>query len=66
MKLLSVSKKENEIIIVYKVWPENNPAKVKQTDVSFHFREGVSDSKTTNDLFSTMSRYVQAREKINN
>ena len=65
IKLLSVSKKGNEIIITYKVWPENNPAKVKQAEVQFLFKEGVSDSQTTNELFSTMSRYVQAREKLN-
>ena len=65
MKLLSVSKKDNEIIIVYKVWPENNPANVKQAEVMFDFVDGVSESQTTNELFATMSRYVQTRENFN-
>ena len=64
IKLLSVSKKGNEIIIAYKVWPENNPAKNKQADVVFNFVDGVSESRITNDMFTTMSRYVQAREQL--
>ena len=65
MKFISASKKDNEIRIVYKVWPENNPANVKQAEVMFDFVDGVSESQTTNELFATMSHYVQAHEKLN-
>lgn len=66
IKLQKVSKAGNEILIVYKVWLNSNPSNIKQTEAVFHFTDGVSDSKTVNELFSYMSRYVQAREQMNN
>ena len=38
---------------------------VKQADLAIHFSGGVSESHSTNELFSYMSRYVQAHEKLN-
>jgi len=65
MKFISASKKDNEITILMKVWPDKNTANVKQADLKIHFIDGVSESRTTNELFSTLSRYVQARENFN-
>ena len=48
-----------------KVWSDKNSKDVKQVDLTFHFNDGVSESQSTNELFSYMSRYVQAREKLN-
>lgn len=62
VKLQSAIKKGDDIVVVYKIWPEQNDANVTQTDVVFHFLNGVSESKNVNELFSTMSHYVQARE----
>lgn len=56
----------NEISVKYKIWLGENPKKIKQTFVSFHFIDGVSESKTVNEMFSYMSRYVQAREQLKN
>ena len=61
----SASKTGNEITAKYKIWLGDNPKKIKQTLVTFHFVDGVSESKTVNDMFSYMSRYVQAREQLN-
>jgi hypothetical protein len=37
---------------------------VKQTELAFHFKDGVSESQATNELFCMMSRYVQHREQL--
>ena len=65
MKFISASKKDNEITILMKVWPDKNTANVKRADLKIHFIDGVSESRTTNELFSTLSRYVKAREILN-
>ena len=65
LKLISASKSGTDITVKYEVWPDDNSANVKQTNVLFLFREGVSESRTTNELFATLSRYVQAREILN-
>ena len=65
MKFLSASKKSNEISILLKVSPDKTIEDMKQVDLSIHFKDGVSESQRVNDLFSNMSRYVQAREKLN-
>ncbi len=64
IKLESASKTGNEITVKYKIWLGENPKKIKQTLVTFHFTDGVSDNKTVNEMFSYMSRYVQARENL--
>ena len=45
-------------------WLNKNPKNIKQTDVSFHFKDGISESQTVNEMFSNMSRYVLAREQL--
>lgn len=47
------------------MWLDMNTRDVKQVDLTIHFIDGVSESQTANELFSYMSRYVQAREKLN-
>ena len=64
IKLESASKAGNEIAIKYKVWLGDNPKKIKQTLVTFHFTDGVSEGKIVNEMFCYMSRYVQAREQL--
>ena len=65
LKFVSVNKKDNEITILMKVWPDKNTKDVKQADLTIHFIDGVSESQSANELFSYMSRYVQAHEKMN-
>lgn len=65
MKFISASKKDNELTILMKVWPDKNTANVKQADLKIHFIDGVSESRTTNELFSTIRHYVQLREQLN-
>ena len=65
MKFVSASKKGNELSILMKVWPDKNTRDVKQADLTIHFVDGVSESQSANELFTYMSRYVQAREKMN-
>ena len=64
-KLMKVEKVANEITIIYRLWLNKNPKNIKQTDVSFHFKDGVSESQTVNEMFSNMCHYVQARELLN-
>ena len=65
MKFVSATKKGNELSILMKVWPDKNIGDVKQVDLTIRLVDGVSESQTANELFSYMSRYVQAREKLN-
>ena len=65
MKFVSAAKKGNELTILMKVWPDKNTKDVKQADLAIRFSGGVSESHSTNELFSYMSRYVQAHEKMN-
>lgn len=63
-KLVKVEKVADEITIIYRLWLNKNSKNIKQADVSFHFKDGISESQTVNDMFSNMSRYVQARESL--
>lgn len=65
MKFVSTTKKGNELSIRMKVWPGKNTKDIKQADLTVHFIDGVSESQSANELFSYMSRYVQAKEKLN-
>lgn len=65
MKFVSATKKDNEITILMKVWPGKNTKDIKQADLTIHFIDGVSESQSANELFSYMSRYVQAHGKLN-
>ena len=64
MKFVSAAKKGNELTILMKVWPGKNTKDVKQGNLTIHFSDGVSESQSANELFSYMSRYVQARELV--
>ena len=63
-KLMKVEKSANEITITYLLWLQKNATNIKQTNVQFHFINGVSESQTVNEMFSNMSRYVKAREQL--
>lgn len=64
MKFVSVIKKDNEITILMRAELQKNAANLKQTDITFHFVDGVSESDKVNELFSYISHYVQAREQL--
>ena len=53
------------VMIIERIWPDKNAANVKQADLMFHFINGVSKDQKTNNLFSNISHYVQARESQN-
>ena len=65
-KLMKIEKSADEITIIYKLWLDKNSANIKQTEIKYHFIDGVSESDTINEMFSQMSRYVKAREQLNN
>lgn len=54
----------DEITLEFTVWPSKTIAKLKQSELIFHFKGGVSESQATNDLFCMMSHYVQQREQL--
>ena len=64
MRFLSAVKKDVELTISMRIDLQNNAANVKQTDLAFHFVDGVSESEKVNEMFSYISHYVQAREEI--
>ena len=66
IQFVSASKSSDEITLFFIVWLNKNEAKIKQTDLIFHFKNGVSDSQATNELFSMISRYVQRIEEMKN
>lgn len=65
LKLQKVSKKGNEITIIYNASLQAPAGLPSQVDLLFHFLDGVSESKPVNEMFSYISRYVTAREQIN-
>lgn len=64
MKFLRAVKSGDEITIFMRIDLQKNAANVKQTDVAFHFVDGVSESDKVNELFGYISHYVQAIEQI--
>lgn len=64
-KLAKAYKLGNEITVIYKLWLDKNRANLKQVEIRYHFKDGVSESCTVNDMFSHISHYVQERELIN-
>lgn len=58
MKLEKVSKNGNTIIIRYKADLEPNYLGLKNALLTFRFVDGVSDDKSTNDIFCMVCRYV--------
>ena len=63
IKVLSISKKDNEITVKLMAWLSPNSSGLKTADVCFHFVDGVSDNQDVNDLFSHLSKYAQ-KEKL--
>ena len=63
---MKIEKSADDITIVYRLWLDKNPAKLKQVDILYHFKDGVSESNTVNEMFSHMSHYAQAREQLDN
>ena len=64
MQFAQASKQGDIITILMHVWPDKNIADLVQTDMIFRFVDGVSDDRATNDLFSYMSRYVEAQTPV--
>ena len=64
LKLMRVSKIGNEITIIYIVTLDAKGKQPAHTKVTFHFLDGVSESKTVNEMFSYICRYITAREEI--
>ncbi len=64
MKLVKAVKEGNEITILMRANLLNNAANIMQTDITFHFVDGLSESDKVNEMFSYISHYVQAREQL--
>jgi hypothetical protein len=63
VKVQSISKRDNEIIVKLKTWLSPNSSGLKTTDVNFYFIDGVSDNRDVNDLFCHLSRYAQKEKR---
>ena len=59
MNFVSATKSGNEITLLFGVWFDKNIKGIKQTEMSICFKDGVSQSKTTNEIFSYISRTIQ-------
>lgn len=66
LKFVNAVKKGNELTILMRADLQKNMANIKQTDINFHFFDGLSKSDKVNELFSYISHYVQAREIVDN
>lgn len=62
MKFVNAVKRGNEITILMRAYLQKNAANIKQTDITLHFVNGLSESNKVNEMFSYISHYVQARE----
>ncbi len=62
MQFANASKQGDTITVLMNVWPDKNIADVNQADIVFRFVDGVSEDRATNELFSYMSRHVEAQE----
>lgn len=64
LKFINAVKKENEIKILLRADFQKNPVNIKQTDITFHFTNGLSESEQVNELFAYICHYVKAREAL--
>lgn len=64
MKFVNAVKKGNELTVLMRAELQKNAVNIKQTDIVFHFVDGVSESDKVNEMFSYISHYVQARELL--
>ncbi len=55
LKFVNAVKKGNEITILMRIDLHKNAANVKQTVISFHFVDGISESDRVNELFSYLA-----------
>lgn len=63
LKLRKVSKTGNEITIIYNASLQALEGLPSQTELTFHFLDGVSESKPVNEMFSYISRYATERKQ---
>ena len=59
LKILEISKQGNTITIRLKASLAPNPLKLSTSEIPMTFVEGISDSKSTNYIFSNISRYIK-------
>ena len=64
MKFVNAVKKGNELTIIMRADLQKYAINIKQTDIVFHFVDGLSESDKVNEMFSYISHYVQAREAL--
>ena len=64
MNLVSATKSGNEITLLFRVWLDKNTKGIKQTEMTICFKDGVSQSKPTNELFTYISRKAQDMNSI--
>lgn len=64
LKFKKASKRGGELNIQLQAALDKNPAKVKQADVTFQFRDGVSGSDAVNEFFAILSHYARMRDEI--
>jgi len=64
LRFVNAVKKGDEITILMRADLQKNAANVKQTDITFHFVDGVSESNIINETFSYISHYVQLRKQL--
>lgn len=64
LKFINAVKKGNDIIILLRADLHTNPANIKQTDITFRFTDGISESEQVNELFAYICHYVKAREAL--
>lgn len=66
LKFVNAVKKGNELTIFMRANLQKNAANIKQTDITFHFVDGLSESDKVNEMFSYISHYVQEIQRLNN
>ena len=64
LQFVAATKNGDDITLRFTVWLDKNPARVKRTELVLRFKNGVSDSHATNELFCMISRYVQRKEEL--
>jgi hypothetical protein len=64
LKFVNALKKGNELTILMRAEFQKDTAIIKQTDIAFHFVNGLSESDKVNEMFSYISHYVQARKLV--
>ena len=63
LKLQKVSTKGTEITIIYNASLQALAGLPSHTELTFHFMDGVSESKPVNEMFSYINRYATERKQ---